>query len=189
MKPVAVLYASREGQTQRVAEYLAATLRPRGHAAEVIDVTTLAEPIALADYAAAVLAASVHLGRHEPEMVTFVKRHRIELESLPTAFVSVSFTEAAAESAPSAEARAQAASSVQEMLDEFFKVTGWHPKHVKPVAGALLYTRYGLIKRLAIRMLAERGGARTDASRDYEYTDWEALDRFVDELLPEVRER
>jgi menaquinone-dependent protoporphyrinogen IX oxidase len=34
--------------------------------------------------------------------------------------------------------------------------------------------------RFVIRMIAER----KDTSRDTEYTDWPALDRFVDELVP-----
>jgi menaquinone-dependent protoporphyrinogen oxidase len=37
-----------------------------------------------------------------------------------------------------------------------------------------------------MRIIARRGGATTDTSRDHEYTDWQALDRFADELAGEA---
>ena len=37
---------------------------------------------------------------------------------------------------------AQFVADVQKVLDRFFAETGWYPEHVKPVAGALLYTQY-----------------------------------------------
>ena len=55
-----------------------------------------------------------------------------------------------------------------------------------PVAGALLYRQYGAIVRLVMRFIAKVAGATTDTSRDHEYTDWQMLDRFVDELAADV---
>ena len=37
-----------------------------------------------------------------------------------------------------------------------------------------------------MRLIAKREGAATDTSRDYEYTDWAALDRFVNELVDTI---
>jgi hypothetical protein len=34
-----------------------------------------------------------------------------------------------------------------------------------------------------MRLRARRHGTSTDTSCDHEYTDWEALDRFVDEFI------
>lgn len=110
MKPVLVLYATREGQTRRIAEHLAATFRARDLPVEVRDVAQRTEEVDLASFGAAVLAASIHVGKHEPEMVEFAKRHRAELERMPSAFLSVSMTEATAEDATKpAETREQAA--------------------------------------------------------------------------------
>lgn len=71
------------------------------------------------------------------------------------------------------------------MLHRSFEETGWHPTRVKPVAGALLYTKYGLLLRFVMKLIAKRAGGATDTSRDHKYTDWVALDRFVDELAEE----
>lgn len=191
MKALAVLYATREGQTQRVAEHVAATLRAREFMVDVLDVgRELASDFPLARYAGAVVAASVHLGKHERAMVEFVKAHRTDLERIPSAFLSVSLSEAGAEDeGATAERRGRAAADVNIMIGEFVRETGWSPAHVHPVAGALLYRQYGAIVRLVIRFIAKRAGATTDTSRDHEYTDWQALDRFADELAVDVDRR
>lgn len=187
MKPIAILFATREGQTRRIAEHVAATLRARGLETVVYDLGSLPPAFALRDHAAALLAASVHVGHHEREMVDFVRMHRTELESLPTAFLSVSLAEAGAErSSSTPEQKEQAAKAVREVIDAFFAETQWHPARVRPVAGALLYTQYGFLTRFMLRMIAKRSGGDTDTSRDYEYTDWEALDRFVGEMAEQV---
>jgi menaquinone-dependent protoporphyrinogen oxidase len=37
-----------------------------------------------------------------------------------------------------------------------------------------------------MKRIAKEAGGATDTSRDYEYTDWVGLDRFVDELADEL---
>jgi menaquinone-dependent protoporphyrinogen IX oxidase len=138
---------------------------------------------ALQRYAAAILAASVHVRHHEREMVAFVKEHRDELEQLPTAFLSVSLAEASAEDPKASPARrAQAAAEVQHVLESFFEETGWHPDRVRPVAGALLYREYGLLVRFVMKQIVKREGGDADTSRNYDYTDWAALDAFIEGL-------
>lgn len=185
MKPILVLYATREGHTRRIAEHIAAAIRARGYLADVIDAADLPPEFSIEDYEAAVLAASVHVGKHEKEMINFVQRFREELECMPAVFLSVSLSEAGAEdAAATSEHRTQAAADVQRMIDAFLKETGWHPSKVRGVAGALSYTKYNCLIRFVMKRIAKAQGASTDTSRDHELTDWEALDHIVDEVLP-----
>ena len=185
MKSVLVVYATREGQTRRIAEHLAATIRARGTPADVLDAAELPSDFSLDVYGAAVVAGSVHLGKHEPEIVRFVKQHRAGLESMPSALLSVSLSEAGAEDpAAPAERRAEAAADVQRMIDAFLAETGWHPARIRAVAGALMYTKYNFLVRFVMTIIARRADASTDTSQDHEFTDWAALDRLVDELIP-----
>jgi menaquinone-dependent protoporphyrinogen IX oxidase len=127
MPSICILYATREGQTRRIAEHIAAELRWRGVAVTVTNVRDHTARNSLNTFTAAILAASVHAGRHEPEMLQFVKEHRGELECLPTAFLSVTLSEAGAErSDATPEERAQFVADVQKVLDRFFAETGWH---------------------------------------------------------------
>ena len=191
MKSIVILYATREGQTRRIAEHVAATLRTRGFIVDVLDVgRDVSSEFDPSRYAAAVVAASVHIGKHEREMVEFVKAHRAALERVPTSFLSVSLSEAGAEDASATvERRERAAANVKTMVEGFLRKTGWSPTRVHPVAGALLYRQYGTIVRLVMRFIASWAGATTDTSRDHEYTDWEALDRFADELAALVAKK
>jgi len=191
VKAVAVIYATREGQTRRIAEHVAATLRTREFGVDVINVEEKLPPnFDLESYAGVVVAASVHMGKHERAMIEFVKAHHAQLEQVPTAFLSVSMAEAGAEDAnASAERRERAAADVRTTVDAFLRDTGWNPSHVHPVAGALLYRQYNVIVRLMMRFIAKQTGSTTDTSRDHEYTDWQALDHFAAELAADIDRR
>lgn len=187
MKPIGVFYATREGQTRRVAEHISSYLRSQHLEVDLKDIRRPGGDIALTNYSAALLAASVHIGRHEREMVKFVKEHSSRLRTLPAAFVSVNLTEAAAErSNATPEERAKFSATVEEVLDKFFTETHWHPEQVKPVAGALRYSKYDPFKRYVMKNIARSIGAETDTSKDYEYTDWAALDQFVEQFTSKL---
>lgn len=178
----AVFFATREGHTRKIAERIAADLRAHGAA---VDVFNVAEPhiVEWPRYAVACVAASVHLGHHEREMTAFAKTNRDALARIGAAFVSVTLSAAgAADPRRTEDDRRAAAADAQRMIDVFVEDTGWHPAHALPVAGALAYSKYNLLVRFLMKRIARKAGAPTDTSRDYEFTDWSALDRFVDDL-------
>jgi menaquinone-dependent protoporphyrinogen oxidase len=178
----AVFYATREGHTRKVAERIAADLRLRGALVGLFDLRNCPPP-EWSKYSTACLAASVHAGRHEKEMIEFARTHREALARLDAAFVSVTLSEAGAEDPRrSARDRQTAAEDAQRMIDVFVRQTGWRPEHALSVAGALAYSKYNLLVRFLMKRIARKAGAPTDASRDYEFTDWPALDRFVGEF-------
>jgi menaquinone-dependent protoporphyrinogen oxidase len=184
MKPVLVLYATREGHTQVIAERVMESVKARGYPADVVDVAHMPPAFSLSNYSGAVLMASVHMGAHEAEMIRFVKRHVAELEGMPAAFLSVSLSEAGAEDVSSTPAqRAQAAADVNAMISAFLTETGWHPARIKAVAGALLYTKYNFLLRFLMKRMSRQGAGATDTSKDHQYTDWAALDSFTGELV------
>lgn len=191
MKPVLIVYATREGHTRRIAEHSASRLQQRGFRRQLVDAANPPAGLDLQEYSGVLIAASLHgqlpghsrAAEHEREMVRFVKEHRADLAQLPTAFVSVSMTEAGAENAENPPyRRAEASLQVKEAIDRFFHEVGWHADQVQPVAGALPYSKYGLLRRFAAKLVAKRTGGDTDSRRDYVYTDWTALNRFIAEF-------
>ncbi|MBK7394950.1 MAG: protoporphyrinogen oxidase [Myxococcales bacterium] len=180
---IAVLFATKEGQTRKIGDYVAARLRDSGAEVDVEDVAHLPEGYSLAGYAGALLAASIHMGKHEGAMVKFVKHHHAELASIPTAFLSFSLSEAGVERPGTPpEQRKSSEGDVRKIMDAFFAETGWSPTRQRPVAGALRYSQYGFVMRFVMRRIAKKTGGGTDTSRDYEYTDWAALGQFVDDF-------
>lgn len=186
MQRVGLFYATREGQARRVAEHIATALARSGIEATVFDVKARESVAALERSEAIIIIGSVHMGKHEPELVKFVRAHRARLDAVPAAFLSVCGAESAAEHGATPEARAAATERVGEQLRAFGDATGWHPARVIPVAGALLYTHYNVLVRWMMKRIAEREALPTDTSRDYELTDWGALDdgarKIADEL-------
>ena len=188
MAALTVLYATREGQTRRVAERIAAALRADGYAVDLFDVVRgVPADFRLGRYAAAVVAASIHVGRHPREMLAFVRGHRAELARIPTLFLSVSLSAAgAADATATAKRRESAAANRDAMIERFLRESGLRPTIVHPVAGALLYRRYGLLVRTMMRFISSLVGASTDTSRDHEYTDWQAVEGYAKEFAARV---
>jgi menaquinone-dependent protoporphyrinogen oxidase len=187
MKPVAVVYATREGHTTRIADAVARGLNKRGLEASVVELGRHPTAEHLDRYGAVVLASPVHAGRHAPEAVAFVKAHRSELERMPTAFLSVTLSEAGVErSDTTPEEHAKFVADVASMNEHFFEQTGWHPARVENVAGALAYRQYNFLIRFVMKRIAKQSGGSTDTSRDHDYTDWVALDRFVATLAEDM---
>lgn len=165
---IAVIYSSSHGHVRTIAERLASIAAIRRIECVVIDVR-LARGDALDDFDAAVIAGSVHFGRHSRSLRRFVVRRLTWLSSIPTAFVSVSG------SAASLAGRAEAA----KYLSDFLRTTGWQPDLRLSAAGAVLYTKYDPITRLVMKFASRTAGRDTDTSRDYVYTNWTELDQFM----------
>jgi menaquinone-dependent protoporphyrinogen oxidase len=107
---------------------------------------------------------------------------------MTTAFLSVTLSEAGAEKQDATPANhAKFVQDVDAMLTRFFNETKWTPTRVKPVAGALLYSRYNFLLRLIMRSIAKKAGSGTDTSQDYIYTNWVDLDKFVADFAAEIR--
>jgi menaquinone-dependent protoporphyrinogen oxidase len=187
MKPLLILHATHEGQTQRIADHIATRLHHNGLSCEVINVKYPPADFSLKKYGSAILAASVHTGKHEREMVHFVLKNRQTLEQMHTAFLSVSLSQAGVQDRnATSERREQAAADVKGMIERFLAKTQWQPTRAEPVAGALMYSKYNPFLRFIMKRIARRAGASTDTSRDYEFTDWAALDRFVSDFVADT---
>lgn len=178
MARVLVLYATTEGQTRKIAEFLGECIRERAHEAEIVDSTQLADDFSPAPYDGVVVAASIHRDHHQTAIAHAVKKHAAVLAQKPSAFLSVSLT--AASDDPDDRREAQA------YVDRFLRETGWQPERTLLVPGALRYTQYDFFKRWAMKLIARQRGAPTDTSRDVEYTDWAALSEFVDAFLADL---
>jgi menaquinone-dependent protoporphyrinogen oxidase len=180
MCDIAVFYTTTEGQTRRIAERIASRCRERGLSSEAVCVGTT--DAAAVDWSAAraiVVGASLHGGRHQKEAARFIRMYRHRLNAGVSAFFSVSLAAASKRPGEAATARRIAAT--------FAEQAGWHPSFIASLAGRLAYTQYGFFKRWIMRAIARHEGGSTDTTRDHEYTDWDAVTRFADEVVAAVR--
>jgi menaquinone-dependent protoporphyrinogen oxidase len=169
-----VLYFSREGQARRIADKIAARLIEAGHAADCRNGATQAALIDLAAYDGVVVGASIHYGHHSLAAHLWARRHRQVLAAKPCALFSVSLSGGGPGAKPEA---------AQRYLNAFQSRTGWRPPLAASLGGALPYSRYTPFTRQLVRLFVRMAGGDTDTSRDYEYTDWRAVEEFAGQFL------
>lgn len=179
MSRILLLYASVEGQTELIAERIALTLREKAHSVDLLPADTDAAQLDPAAYDGVMIGASIHYGHHPAYLHKLVGRHRDALATRPCAFFSVSL------SAGGPRPKLYAA---QRYLDTFMRKTAWQPQMTASFAGALKYSVYGPIKRRVMIVFMTLGGGETDTSRDYEYTDWAAVERFAGEFAQRLKQ-
>ncbi|MBM7800517.1 menaquinone-dependent protoporphyrinogen oxidase [Microlunatus panaciterrae] len=172
MAKIFIPYGTTEGQTAKIADYIADVIRHYGHEAELADLNE--SPDRIPDgYDGVIVGASIHMGEHNKRVVEFVQKNRDTLQRLPSAFFSVSLA---------AHGDTEEAEGYVEHLEE---ETAWRPARVGLFGGALLYTHYGFVKRHMMKRIARNkpGHLGTDLSRDYVYTEWDGVTRFAEDFL------
>jgi len=175
---VLICYATTDGQTRKVAEYIADIALKKGHEVDLVDANS-AEGVDPSRFQAVVLAGSVHIGRYQTALVHQIKRWRETLNARPTAFVSVSLSAASHDS----HMRAEMDECAQHMLHG----AGLEPVPTLHVAGALRFTQYDFFRRWIMRLIAKQMDTAVDPTKDQEYTDWDAVARFADDFLSKIR--
>jgi len=121
------------------------------------------------------------MGKYPPYINNFVIAHDAWLNTVPSAFFSVCMAVKSVNEKSREEAKRYG--------DKFIAQTDWTPTLIQTFAGAVKYTQYGSIKRFIMKMISKREGGNTDTSRDHEYTDWESVDRFVENFVSEIERR
>jgi menaquinone-dependent protoporphyrinogen oxidase len=180
MSNIAVIFGTTDGQTAKIARFFTEVLRSEGHTVTVVD-TRAAVPTGLIQGAnAAVIAGSVRMGKFQRALVKCVRDNRDDLKKIPTLFLPVSLSASRSTEAARRE--------VRKTIVRFGEETGFGAGGIHPVAGALVYSRYGFWTRLAMILISKMAGGDTDTSRDYEYTDWSDLSELARRFAARVRE-
>lgn len=174
---VLVVYGTTEGHTRLIAGRVANWIQAEGHQVSVVDSAAKPADLDVRAFDAYVLLGSLHETKHQASLVHFVKDSVSALSSKPSLFISASLTATNPDDKHQSDAR--------RCMEQFYEDTGWTPTASTPVAGALLYTQYNFLKRMLLKFIVSREGGDVDTSKDYEYTDWDALHRFVSKFCEE----
>ena len=169
---VLIVYGTTEGHTRAIAKFMASRLRFAGHTVTVCDAAD-GPPPDPADFDAAFLAASLHIGHYQAPLVHYARHWQASLNAMSAAFVSVSLSAAGDDPDDLA--------GLAKCLESFEAHTGWTPKAVHQAAGAILFSAYDFFRKLAMRAIARDRGASTTEDRDY--TDYDALGRFAEDFV------
>jgi len=178
MAHLLIAYSSGEGQTEKIAESMAGALREDGHAVRIENIDAL-QPLHLDEFDGVIVGASVHVGKHHRNAREFVEHYINDLNAMPSAFFSVSLSEAGQD-----EAEHHAA---EQMIKDFLDQTGWEPFMNASIAGAVHFDEYGFIKRAIMRRILRQHGEE-DVTHDHEYTDWGVVKDFAKHFSQHVNQ-
>jgi len=171
-RPAAALYyATRDGQSRRIAEHISGRLAECG-------VPSLPQDLAVTSPAAAelaaasviVLVAAVRYGKHLPEADRFLSAYRSLASPPPLALASVNLT---------ARKPAKTTATGNAYLRNVIARHRLAPALAVAIAGRLDYRRYGWRDRQIIRFIMWMTGGPTDPDTNIEYTSWPAVDEFA----------
>ena len=168
---VLLLYASHFGQTRKIAMKIAERLRELGARVETYN-ADVAHPPSPGIYDAVVLGSRVERGVHAMAIREYIDKYRSTLQRMPTAFFSVSM----------AAASPGATFDPDGYMTSMFDKLAWKPTRAAAFAGGLPSRHYNWFLRFIMKQISTSAGHTTDTSRDHEFTNWNAVREFADDI-------
>ena len=169
---VMIIYETLEGQTGKIARWLAEQVAEAGQETILVDTAEPGNPT-FSGVDRVILAAPVHERRHPPRFEAFVGAQKERLAQVPSLMLSVSLK--AAFDGGHIEAR--------DYLREMKMRTGFTPQREILVAGAVRAGAYGYFETEVLRHVVLQGQDFTPEDGPHEFTDWDALADVVDIFL------
>lgn len=171
-----IVYATDEGQTEKIGRRISDELNERQCPADHYNVALDPnDPIALDAYDAVIVGSPVHHSHFDTRLAEYLKNFSEPLREIPSAFFSVSLGILSEDQAEQ--------DQVRELTDAYLAEVGWNPPIKIHFAGALQYSKYNWLKRWLMSAIVRKGGGPADTQFDYEFTDWEQVNQFVERFV------
>ena len=173
-----IVYGTKQGQTQKIANFMRDELVRENQSVDIFDSESIPEIIKPQSYDAIIIGGPVYRGNFPKNLRVWTKAYSEVLTGKPSAFFSVCL------------GIMQKEASVQkdenEIVKKFLQQTGWTPKVWTIFAGALPYSKYNWFVKMIMKRITKKAGGDTDTSRDYDYTDWNQVQQFTQKFATEM---
>jgi menaquinone-dependent protoporphyrinogen oxidase len=179
MSKVLILYASKTGQTAKIAERMEQQMRDQGHTVDCLPMKRLPRDFDIDIYNGILIGAPIRMMKFPKPVMRFVRRYRDRLDAHNAGFFAVCMA--------AADKRPETQQDLAKWIATFLSETGWQPAMQGVFAGAVLYTQYDFITRMIMKKISVAEGRSTDTSRDHEYTDWDQVAKFTDDYLETLK--
>jgi menaquinone-dependent protoporphyrinogen oxidase len=170
---ILVIFESIEGQTQKIAEFVAQQIRDANHEVQLFNTKRKRAMVPFDGIDKVILAAPVHERRHPQNFEIFVSTSLANLQALPTMLISVSLKAAFAEGLEDA----------RDYLTELEMRTGFTPSVEYLAAGAVRTASYGYFESQIVQHVVLDGHNVELVDGVHEFTDWAAVSGAVTDFL------
>lgn len=173
MSSTLFIYSSNDGQTKKICQAMAKQLSDAGRQVDCVSLDQ-AQQIEWADIDKVIIGASIRYGHFNKQLDEFIASNQQQIEQRVNGFFCVNLTARKPE---------KSTPSTNAYMIKFLEKSPWQPKLQAVFAGALRYSIYRWYDKFMIRLIMKITGGVTDTSRDIEYTDWQQVANFADEIM------
>ena len=173
-KRITIAYATRDGQSERIAQRIAASLNKSGATATIHPLSRTTPPTVEAQSHANVAVLPVRYGRVLPEGAEFLEVYASRERAPPLALAVVNLV---------ARDKSRRTPETNPYLRKTLARHKLKPALATAFAGRLNYPKYGFIDKQMIRLIMAMTGGVTDGRSDIEYTDWAQIDDFAQAIV------
>ena len=171
-KKILILYASVDGQTLKIANFIVDQFNEKGQEVSIFEINSFEDK--LENFDKIIIGCSIRYGVHHKSVVDFINQHKKSLDIHQSVFFSVNLVARKPE-------KNQA--DTNPYVIKFFKTISWKPAIVEVFAGKLDYKKYPFFDRIMIQFIMWMTKGPTDRNIKIEYTDWDRVKAFSDKVL------
>jgi len=168
MANILIVYSTTFGHTFEICQRLKNIAEAQSHQVSLMDFRQC-QGADIESCDKIVIGASIRYGRHNPQLLRFIERHRGLLEARPNAFFSVNVV---------ARKPHKRQADTNPYVRKFLKRIIWKPRHVTVFAGKIDYQIYNPVDRFMIRLIMTITRGPTDPKGTFEFTDWQQVEEF-----------
>ena len=166
-----IIYSSTDGQTKIICERIKKVLR-KGEKIEIVSLSEI-QNYNLSSYSKIIIGASIRYGKHNPEIYNLIKLNKKTLNDKSSAFFSVNVVARKPE---------KNTPDTNPYMKKFLKISAWKPDRLAVFAGKVDYPKYSFFDKHIIQFIMFITKGPTDISKSYEFTDWEKVEKFAEEI-------
>jgi len=161
-----IIYSTTDGQTVKICDKLV-----KNSFNNNIKLCSLKDVIGedLNTYNKIIIGASIRYGKHNPDLLEFVKSNINILNKVKTAFFSVNVV---------ARKKEKNTPSTNPYVVKFIKQTNWKPTNIAVFAGKVDYPSYRFFDKYIIKFIMWLTNGPTNVSKSYEFTNWNEVEKF-----------
>ena len=169
---ILILYASVDGQTLKISNFLSEQLKENGWEIVLFDINDFNGELGKFDKI--IIGSSIRYGVHHKGIIDFIHQHKEALDGHKTAFFSVNLVARKPE---------KNQPDTNPYVIKFFKEITWRPTLVEVFAGKLDYKKYPFFDRIMIQFIMWMTKGPTDKNTKIEYTNWDRVKDFGQKVI------
>lgn len=168
MSRTLIIYSTVDGQTKAICDQIQEICQAETQMVTVVSLEE-AQAVNLSYFDKVLIGASIRYGKHRPELLQYVNRHRAVLNSKKNAFFTVNVVARKPE---------KNTPETNPYMKKFLQLSLWQPQQLGVFAGKIDYPKYRFFDKFMIRFIMWITKGPTDTSGTFEFTDWDKVKAF-----------